>query len=867
MRILLGVLLVFSLVLPASGHNPIANSKAVVLFGNARFTILTPELIRMEYNPTKKFEDKASLVFINRNLPVPTFNKEIKGNTLYIHTENVDLKFVNNGQAFNIENLEVSLTVAGKKVVWNPEAVDTLNLKGTARTLDQVNGWSQVKKLENGLLSRTGWSLVDDSKTHLFDGATDWDWVASRTDTSETDLYLFAHGHHYKQALLDFTKVAGRIPMVPKYALGYWWSRYWIYSDSEYRDLVREIKSLDIPIDVLIIDMDWHETYGFSGNNLKLDPMGQWLGWSGYTWNKDLFPNPQQFLSWTNKEKLKTALNLHPASGISPMEEKYLPFAAKYGFDTTGHKYIPFAMSDKKWAKTYFDVVLNPMEKQGVDFWWLDWQQYLQDKQIKGLSNTWWLNYTFFTNMEKQGVKRPMLFHRWGGLGNHRYQIGFSGDAFCTWETLDYETYFTATASNVGYGYWSHDIGGHITKGPTQGEMYLRWIQFGVFSPILRTHASKISVLERKIWKFPEQFDAMRGAIHLRYSLVPYIYKYAKMAYDTGISICRPMYYDFPAEDAAYQFKTQYMFGDDILVSPISTPVASENFLAEKTIWLPEGEWFEFNSGTFIKGNTVVKRKFSQEEIPYYVKAGSIVPMYPKIENLQGIPPYQILAFFPGKEKSATQLYDDDGASDAYKSGQFSTRMVSRENKSDHEVHVVIDPVKGSYKGQVVMPEFEVQLHHSGPAKSVKVNGVEFPFSMLKQKGCWSYAIKDFYISIPVVQKKANEKIDVVVLYEESLSLQKDILNGNKGFLNRMSWVIEQLKFVVADKDWGGTLPNQLYEIGNVVNKGLYDPKVVLKELEKLNASKKGLSALFANIPFVDAAKVKPLVAHLELEK
>jgi len=110
----------------------------------------------------------------------------------------------------------------------------------------------------------------------------------------------------------------------------------------------------------------------------------------------------------------------------------------------------------------------------GIDFFWLDWQQWIENKNVKGLSNTWWLNYVFFTEMEREGKNRPLLFHRWGGLGNHRYQIGFSGDTHITWQSLSFQPYFTSTAGNVGYGYWSHDIGGHYG-----GEQHRRCIYDG----------------------------------------------------------------------------------------------------------------------------------------------------------------------------------------------------------------------------------------------------------------------------------------------------------------------------------------------------------------------------------------------------
>ena len=203
---------------------------------------------------------------------------------------------------------------------------------------------------------------------------------------------------------------------------------------------------------------------------------------------------------------------------------------------------------------------------------------------MPGVTPTWWLNYVFFTDMERRGKNRPLLFHRWGGLGNHRYQIGFSGDAISVWESLAFQPQFTATAANVGFGYWSHDIGGHM-PGPVSPELYTRWIQFGVFSPILRTHTTKNPESERRLWAYPDAyFSVMRDAYRLRYALIPYIYTEARKAFDTGISICRPMYYEHPGAEEAYAATGQYMFGDAMIVAPIATPVDADAGGAEGSV-------------------------------------------------------------------------------------------------------------------------------------------------------------------------------------------------------------------------------------------------------------------------------------------
>ncbi|HEY5590857.1 MAG TPA: TIM-barrel domain-containing protein [Paludibacter sp.] len=838
--------------------NPVASPAAIVITKNARFTILTPELLRMEYSSVGKFEDHASLVFINRNLPVPQFSKKLNNKTLTIKTEKLTLVYKNDGQPFNQNNLSIKFINCNKKsVIWKPGLVDSLNLKGTCRTLDGDNGWDFEKNLENGILSRSGWAVVDDSKSNLFDGSEDFNWVKERTD-SVFDWYIFVYNNNYKKALSDYTKIAGKIPMPPKFAFGYWWSRYWIYNDKEMRKLVQNFKDFNIPIDVLVIDMDWHDTYNFNSKKMEIDPMGQWKGWTGYTWNKNLFPDPENFLKWTNEEHLKTALNLHPASGIPSMEEKYGEFAKSYGFDTTRHEYIPYKMSEKKWAKTYFDVILKPMEEMGIDFWWLDWQQGLNDKQIPGLSNTWWLNYTFFTNMEKSG-KRPLLFHRWGGMGNHRYQIGFSGDTNTSWETLDFESYFTATASNVGYGYWSHDIGGHQTTGqPTDGELYLRWIQFGVLSPILRTHATKISLIERRFWMFPNHFEAMREAIKFRYSLVPYIYKYAREAFDTGISICRPMYYDYPEVENAYTHKTQYMFGDEMIAAPVSTPISTRTFLAKKSVWLPEGNWFEYCSGSLLKGNQIYERNYAEYEIPLFVKAGSIIPMNPEVKNLQEKPEILVITFIPGTNKELTTLYDDNGNTDEYKKSGYSTRLVSKEISFKRTMKITLEPMKGSYKDMPLKQAYELRLLNTILPVSVTLNGQPCKFN---------YSNKDLASIIHVPTTSVREKFEVIVNFDVDLDEQQTVLNGNKGLMRRIEFITEKLKINAAATDWGGTLPNLVYGFDNFNNVIFYYPDQVFTEMQKLNVLKKKMIQVYSDITNIDEEKIVPLIEHLELTK
>lgn len=695
-----------------------ADPRAMVVSGQARFTVLAPRMIRMEWSETKQFEDRASLVFTNRQQPVPAFRTQTKGGWLTIATDALTLRYKVGSGTFTARNLDVRLSLNGKPVLWRPGTEDTGNLRGTTRTLDDVNG--PATKLEPGLVSRDGWVVVDDTARLLYDDS-DWAWVTPRPAGNRQDWYFLGYGHDYRGALSDYTRVAGKIPMPPRFAFGVWWSRYWAYTDQEFRQLVREFDDHGVPLDVLVVDMDWHQTFGGAWGNEK-DQSDHTKGWTGFTWDRNYFPDPEAFLKWTADRGLRTPLNLHPASGIQPWEDQYPAMARAMGIDPATKRYVPFDIVDKTFAASFFDLVIHPLEKQGIDFWWLDWQQ--SDKtKLEGINPTWWLNYTFFTDMERQGKHRPLIFHRWGGLGNHRYQVGFSGDTYSTWESLAYQPYFTATAANVGFGYWSHDIGGHM-RGPVEPELYTRWIQFGAFSPVLRTHTTKNPDAERRIWAYPPEYaSAMREAFLLRYALIPYIYTSSRQTYDSGVPFFRPVYYDFPEAEEAYAARDQYLFGDSLLMAPVVSARANDTGLAARQAWLPPGVWIEWASGRVFQGPAVIQRSFGLNEIPVYVKAGSVIPMQPPMRRAveRPVDPL-VLTVFPGASGSV-RVYEDLGDSVGYQSNECAWTPVSLETEADGTRVVTVKPVEGTYPGMPAERGYEIRLRGTLPPARISVNG------------------------------------------------------------------------------------------------------------------------------------------------
>jgi len=714
---------------------PAANPQSVVVSGEARFTILTPRLLRLEWSENGQFEERGTFAFPTRYATAPQFTVRREGQLLIIDTGALELRYVQASNSaginskFRPHNLSITFTLNGKTVTWSPGMPNPSNLRGTRRTLDGCEGDAA---LEEGILSRAGWALYDDSRSVVFNRADGW--VAPRPDYALQDWYFFGYGHDYRTALAEYMRFGGGIPLVPRFVLGAWWSRYWAYTSQDLKDIASGFEQHHLPLDVFVIDMDWHLPDG----------------WTGYTWNRELIPDPPALLTWLHQKGLKLALNLHPAQGVQSFEEIYPRFAKEMGVDPASGQAVAFHISDKRFAKNYFELLHHPREEEGVDFWWMDWQQG-QGSEMMGLDPLVWLNHTHFQDSARHG-KRPMVYSRWGGLGNHRYQTGFSGDTVIGWPALQFQPYFTTAASNVGYGWWGHDIGGHM-GGATEPELFARWVQFGALSPALKLHGTKDPLTERRPWRYPEPvYQVCKTAFHWRYQLIPYIYSMAKAAADSGVSLCRPMYYEYPEEEGAYAARYQYFFGDQMIAAPFVFPVDPNRGLAANDVWVPAGEWVDYTTKETFTGPRWVRLTGDLESIPMLMKSGAILPLAPDFEGLapdfealapdftgttrQGMASgssvlqardRMLLAVFPGKE-GKFRLYEDDGESQAFQQGEcewteITSRMPNPLDAASWEV--CIAPVEGRCPALPGQRAWEIHLEGSRKPQRVLLDGVE----------------------------------------------------------------------------------------------------------------------------------------------
>ena len=528
--------------------------------------------------------------------------------SIAIATDELVLEYVERSEGFTAAALCITVTATGTK--WRPGDKNDGNLRGSRLDIGCYSTFESCYSngLSPGPLSTSGWALMDDSggvrmETKINE-RVGFPWYSSEypchpggvCGPTTTDWYFFGHGHRYRDAMADFALVSGKASLPPRSAFGVWWSTWYKFSAQEMTETVLQgFADHKLPLDVVVFDEDWH-------NN-----------GAEFTWNEDSFPDPlgyQNFLhSSTNPlgHPLLSSLNVHPQVGCQKANANYSAFARAVGADPNQPS-LGCHMTNATWTKALFDTMLDP---KGISFWWTDSEgcgaptparfplpgnngcPTAQPFDEYG-SSLLWSNMVYDTMISKTG-RRPLVLSRYGGIGNQRYAIGFSGDTESAWPTLKYQVEMTSTAANVLQAYWSHDIGGYNVYCPAnpgvitpcdcqevvqncnltlgtckraEGELYTRWLQFGAISPIMRTHCSHC---DRRIWIYPgPQFAAMKAAYLFRNALVPYLYTAGRFAYDHAVAAVHPLYYDFDTPEAYTFAPSQYMLGDAIMAAPIA---------------------------------------------------------------------------------------------------------------------------------------------------------------------------------------------------------------------------------------------------------------------------------------------------------
>ncbi len=684
---------------------PVSDESQIDYLGDLRITFLTSRLIRVEKAP---FCDKASQTVWFRKFKAGKMKVTPKNGDILVETEDVIFKIKKD------KPYSVYFKDTGNTEVFSKQK----NLRGTTRTLDGTKG---AVKLDDGFITEKGAYLLDDSDTMLLDENGRY----CQREKGSKDYYAFAYGKDYRETIKAFFKISSKTPLIPRFALGVWWSRYHAYTQDEYLDLMERFKKEGIPLTVATIDMDWHWVH-----DIKENFGVRYGGWTGYSWDTNLFPDYKAFLKELKEQNLHITLNLHPADGVHCYEDMYEDMAKAVGIDPKTKKKVDFKCGSDDFWNAYFDILHKRYEKDGVDFWWIDWQQG-KHSDVKGLDPLTALNHYHFLDNAEDG-RMPMILSRYAGFGSHRYPLGFSGDTAISWDVLDFQPYFTANATNVAYCWWSHDIGGHH-MGYRDDDLYMRWIEYSVFSPILRLHSTAREFLGKEPWKYRKDvFETTKKYLNLRHKLIPYIFTMDYRTHEDGLALCEPMYYSHPHNNNAYEVPNQYMFGTELMVCPITKPNHKELCMGSAEAWLPAGRWVDFFTGQAYEGEQRLHLFRDNDTIPVLAKEGAIVPMSADGGNDCGNPKnFEIHAF----------------------SGDGSFTLIEDNSKTDYAEHKAETKFTISYENEKV---------------TFTVGKAEGDLSVIPEKRNYKIIVRDLFKDGEEVAFEIN---DASVLEEHTVSL------------------------------------------------------------------------------------------------
>ncbi len=650
-------------------NKAMANPASIIKGTKYRITILTERLVRLEYSENGVFEDSPTELVWFRNFAKPEFNVINKQRDLIIETQYFSLSYVKEAPFNKSNNLRIDLKGSENGWYYNhPEA------KNYGAPVLQKNGVSDDDPEYNmrSLYSVDGYASIDDSTTPLLNARGN---CVARSN-KEIDVYVFMYGNDFTLALKDYYSITGYPALLPRYALGNWWSRNDTYDDERIEDLIENFDNHHIPISVLMLDKDWHIRAYKDDNHLK----------TGFTFNGNLFKNPAKLVEELHKKQIRLGVNVCPVEGFYPIDAFY-ETAAKYLPRGEGNV-IPFNVFDAQTIDVYLKVFIHPLDNYGIDFFWLDWYD------SKRLNELALLKHYHFYDMKRNYKRRPMVYGYNARVAAHRYPVLYAGKSIVSWDTLASIPYYNGRASNIGVTWWSHDIGGYF-NGTEDNELYERYIQLGTYSPILKLSADAGRFYKREPWRWGIRTYAIATEyLNLRHRLIPYLYSEAYRYHKFGLPVIQPVYYQYPElyDDAVY--RNEYYFGSEFFISPIITKKDPLMDRAIHKFFLPKGTWFNFRTGKKYLGGRKHISFFRDEEYPAYVKAGAIIPMATHSNINDTRPPVTMeIQIFPG-ESNSYRLYEDDGFSDLYLQGYSITTLIDY-NYLPNNYTVIIRPVEG----------------------------------------------------------------------------------------------------------------------------------------------------------------------------
>ena len=677
----------------------IVDEKVIYKGEKYRIEILSERLIRLEYSENGNFVDLASANVVRRKFDLPVFIVKEDAAYIYIETKYISLKYLKNGK-FSERNL--SGTILYSKKNWFYSGKEVRNFGGTTVSLDNV---TKMPNLNKGLFNLDFFMVFDDSNTLLLDEFSN----IHQRDANSKDIYLFAYSNNFNEVFHDYYTLTGYPSFIPRYTLGTWWSRDIPYNNEHIIQLINKFKFNNIPISVFLFDKDW------SFKDEKLSKT------SGFSFNNDLISNPEEILKKLHDFNIMTGLKVNPKDGIFVYEHNFE--TAKKFINVNSKGYIDFNPMNARFMDLYLKIFLHPLENLGVDFFWNDYDV------IDNVNNLFILTDYMKKDIERDG-NRSIVLSRNANFAPHRYPVLYSGKNIISFDVLKILPLFNITASNIGVSYWSHDVGGSV-GGIEDSELYIRSVQFGVFSPFLRFNTEYGTYYKREPWRWDVVTNNIVSYyLRLRSQLIPYLYTEVYRYHKEGIPLIRPIYYEYPfAYDDSF-YINEYYFGSSILISPI---ISQSDILIDRTIqkfFIPDGIWYDFKTGKKYIGNKKYVSFYSIEDYPIFVKAGGIIPLAGVNDLMSTALPQELeIHVFPGIS-NYYDLYEDDGISKKYKDGDYCITRIDY-NYLSNNYNLIIRCIDGKSTLFFKERDYRIRFRNTKLAQNVKVysNDIEVPYN------------------------------------------------------------------------------------------------------------------------------------------
>jgi len=586
-----------------------------------------------------------------------------------------------------------------------------------------------------------------------------WDNYASTTFTDnpqETSFeslgdnsdYYFMYGQNGDGVVAQMRDLTGQSPMFPLWAYGYIQSKERYKNQDEVVSVVEKYRSLKVPLDGIV--QDWQY-------------WGKDSMWNAMSFDKTTYPDPKGMVDQIHK--LKAHLMIVAWPGFGPQTNQYKELLSKkmmIDFDTwppkSGTK--PYDPYNPQARDIYWDYLNKGVFSYNTDAWWLDSSEpdHINIKAEDFDQPTYLGSYRSVINafplMHIKGVyehqrattseKRVFILTRSAFAGQQRFGANsWSGDIVSSWKTLQKQIPASLNFSMSGIPYWNADIGGfflweqgnsNALKEKTYHELYVRWLQFGTFTPMMRSHGTDAP---REIYQFGKRgdwsYDAIEKYINLRYQLMPYIYSTAWGVTNRSESIMRALVLDFPTDNKVTDLNDEFVFGGSILVAPVVNSMyvtkkdgkTVEDFSTVKIrkVYLPTGtDWYDFWTGNKLKGGQEVDKESPIDIVPLYVKAGSILPWGPKVQYAAEKNWNKLeIRVYPGANGEFV-LYEDENDNYNYEKGLNTTITM---NWNEQTKTLTFGERKGSFNGMLKKRTFDIVLVNQQNGKGVNP-GVKF---------------------------------------------------------------------------------------------------------------------------------------------